>query len=273
MAIHFRAAFALSIATILAGCAGHGGTSITTPPANPYTFSGDWVAQTNGLTSVPVGKFIGALTAANGVISGTLVPMPGGSCTAVFTSPPTAVSGTVDSTGKLTITLPVTGGTATITAILGTNLNAPSTGTYQITGGTCPMTSTSMTIVEYAPVTGTYTGTFTDLAGLLGSNSSTITVSAVLLQSATPDAIGAFPVTGTVTTTGSCAVSFSLAGAYIWGGTLLGSGVLPGGSSQDLIGSFDPTAITSNPAVFDDAVVSTGCPNAPKSFGGPLTRQ
>ena len=221
-------------ALLTLGCGGVKPTGTTATPS-PYTFSGDWGANSTAIALVAVAQFVGDLTSSNGLVSGTLAP--------------------------------IGGGTATLTATLGSNLNTSVAGTYQIAGGSCPMPATPMTIAEYAPVTGTYSGMFSVLS--IPSNPNiNISVTAVLTQSPTPDAIGAFPVTGTVTTTGACATSFTLSGSYVWGGQLLG-----GSSPQQFIGSFDPTASTSTFTFLSESVASPGCPNAPQIFAGSLTRQ
>jgi len=252
-------------ALLTLGCGGVKPTGTTATPS-PYTFSGDWGANSTAIALVAVAQFVGDLTSSNGLVSGTLAPIGGGTCSALLL-PPASASGTVDSVGHLTITMPAGGGTATLTATLGSNLNTSVAGTYQIAGGSCPMPATPMTIAEYAPVTGTYSGMFSVLS--IPSNPNiNISVTAVLTQSPTPDAIGAFPVTGTVTTTGACATSFTLSGSYVWGGQLLG-----GSSPQQFIGSFDPTASTSTFTFLSESVASPGCPNAPQIFAGSLTRQ
>ena len=116
-------------------------------------------------------------------------------------------TGTLDANNNLTLTAPITAGsstgTATITATLGSNPQTLADASIQIVGGgSCAMPATPSTIAQFAPVTGTYTGTFnvpnTGNVPVAGTN---ITVTAVLTQSTTANASGQYPITGTVNVT------------------------------------------------------------------------
>lgn len=263
-----RFALLLPFAALL-GC----GSTAPISPASNYSFSGDWgIRATTNITTVPITQFLGVLSASGGVVSGSLTPLGnvGTACFAPSLTPIT-VSGTVDSSGNLTVTLPVAGGTATLTAAVSSNPDTLATGTYQIVGGTCAMSSNSMAISQYAPLNGTYTGTF-NIPNSYGlpSPGTAITVTAVLAQSTAANANAQFPITGTVTTTGACATSFTLSSSsVVWGGGLIGIG-----ASTILGGDFDPTGSTTQVAVFTNETASANCPySSSQIFDGPLTRQ
>jgi hypothetical protein len=123
-----------------------------------------------------------------------------------------AVTGTLDSNNNLTLTVPFGGslGTATITATLGSNPQTLADGSYQVTGGSCALPATAMTIAQYAPTNGTYSGTFGVATASSAVAATDVTVTVILSQSTTPGSNGAYPVSGTYTITGNCTDSGSI---------------------------------------------------------------
>ena len=177
------------------------------------------------------------------------------------------MTGTLSSSGNLVLTVPISGGTATLTATLGSTLQTFVTGTWQIVGGSCAMPSTSMAINQFAPVTGTYVGTLTSS---LGSPTVSSTITAVLTQSAAPDAEGQFPLTGTVTSNGVCNGTRPLVAEVVSGNgisTVLGGFTFPASS---VTGAFLPNGATIQVAVV--GIDDLNCLLAP-TLDGTLTRQ
>src|ERR1039458_1707132 len=205
----------LRIALLLPAAALIGCTLPSTPPTDSEPASGNWLVSYYGSGVLPqVSGFVGALQFSSGSISGILTPEPPPNPTGLLlptctTFAPTAVTGMIDASNNLTLSLPIGGGTATITATIGSNPETPATGSFQIAGGTCAMSAASMTITEYAPVTGTYTGSFTNM-----QNGTASPVTAVLTQSTTANGNGVFPLTGTVSLTGACNASFAVDSSY-----------------------------------------------------------
>jgi hypothetical protein len=248
-----------------------GAPTIAYTPASPATItaglSGSWLISANytfpngsfQYNYPPVGGFGGLLQFSSGTVSGTLTPyvFPS-SCTVPS---PTAVTGTIDANNNLTLTLPVGGGTATITATLGTNPLALVDGSFKVVGGFCAMPATPMTVAQYTPVTGAYTGTFSvpnsDGAPTSGT---TITLTTILTQSSTPNANGFYPVTGTFTVTGACTDSGSFTGLTA------GGGGIDNLASPDLVGSVSP----SGDGIYDAVFSSTKCSI---TYQGSLVRQ
>jgi hypothetical protein len=190
----------------------------SSPPSPSTPAIEDWgVFTTSSSSTQPVIAFNGALQISNGLITGIMEASTNPIEAPCAIVSPVAVNGTLSSGNSITISLPVAGGTATITATLGANLQTLVNGTYQIVGGSCAMPETPMTIAQYAPISGTYTGTFSGTTGgpVLTGN---FTVTAVINQSTTPSA-GEFPFTGTLTVTGSCSISTIPISGYVFGGS------------------------------------------------------
>jgi hypothetical protein len=268
---------------ITANLSGNWGAGITYNPNNFET-----VLLPNGTPETvyvtpPVTGFAGPLQFSNGSVTGTLNLSFGGSngATCQHCNGSSAVfTGTLDANNNLTLTAPITGGsstgTATITATLGSNPQTLADASFQIVGGgSCAMSATPGIITQYAPVTGTYTGTFngsgTGNVPFAGTN---ITVTAVLTQSTTANASGQYPLTGTVNVTGACSESIILTPGTVQGGFIdsasidTASGTLIGPA---LTGSSDPTASTILDAAFDDGTNwSSPCY---RNYQGTLTRQ
>jgi len=184
---------------------------------------------------------------------------------------PIAVTGTVDSSGNLTITLPVAGGTATLTAALSTNPETEATGSYKIVGGTCAMPPTAMQIAQYAPLNCTYTGTFNEYNSSGQPVAGTVSaITAILAQSITPNSNDQYPVTGMVTVTGACTATFTLSNSIVWGGVLEASDP---SFSYTFGGASDPTATTLQ-SFFISENSSASCPfTYNQVFIGVLARQ
>jgi hypothetical protein len=270
--LHFsRGAFlALPLAAIL-GC---GSSPTASAPAQYLNVNGNWEAlglqspPTVGLTT-PIAAFMGALQSTNGTVTGTLRAFDASNflnpCVA-FTQD-LAATGTLTPAGNFVVTVPISNGTATLTATLSANLQTFTQGSWQIVGGACAMPSTPMAITQYAPVTGTYTGTLT----AYGTTTSTA-ISAVLTQSTTPDLDGRFPLTGTVTAPGICSGTFSLIPEVVSGNGIYTTNTGTLAPAAELTGAFLPDAST-----FQTAVVNIygtlGLNCSAGVFSGPLTRQ
>jgi hypothetical protein len=273
-------------------------TAPTTPPPAPASpapitanLSGNWEADITynpnyfvtyfsnfgpsiGYTPLVTG-FGGSLQFSNGAVTGTLTSYINqeASCYGQYIVDNTAtvaVTGTLDASNNLTLTVPVARGTATITATLGSNPQTLADGSFQIVGGDCPMSATPMTIAQYAPVTGTYTGTFNEAYS--GDNvpfsGTDITVTAVLTQSTTANSSGIFPLTGTLNVTGACTGSIPLPSGTVQGSNVWSSNV---GAGLGLIFSSDPTASTLTSTFYDVGTNFSG--PCRSGYQGTLVRQ
>jgi hypothetical protein len=212
-----------------------------TPTANAaFEFGGNWMAIAPGSPSspatlpTPIAEFTGALQFSGSSVTGTLRAFdPDFSNQCVSLTQDLPVTGTLDASNKLTLTVPISGGTATITAAIA-NSYTYMNGTWQILGGACAMPTTSIVIAHYAPVTGTYTGTLNTLSipnfTIVPGTATTIT--AVLTQSAASNADGQFSLTGTLTASGACSGSFTI------NETVSGGAILPTFSPQNTLTAY-----------------------------------
>jgi hypothetical protein len=181
-------------------------------------------------------------------------------------------TGTLSATGNFVLTFPISGGTATLTAALPQNLHTLIPGTWVISGGACAAPSTTISIMQYPVVSGTYKGTF-NVLNLNTSPPSAVpgtatAITAVLNQSAISNADGQFPLAGTITLTGACAASFSFTDGIVFGDGILShppSG--PVGTQGDFIGGMDPTGVTIY-GTFDGLTICNSQP-----YQGTLTLQ
>ena len=234
-------------AGLLAGC------GVTpTPPASitsSLNLTGDWVALAApsplGSTNVPtpVADFVGALQSSKGTVTGTFRALSTNFPQCVSFTQDLTVSGTIDVNNKVTLTVPIAGGIATITATIA----IPQTytpGTWQIVGGPCAMPSTSIQMAQFAPATGTYTGTLNvvDTTNHLPIAGTATAVTASLQQDTTPNGDGQFPLSGTIVATGACNANLTITDEVVSGGLfmqtppahplafLLFGGILPAGT-------------------------------------------
>jgi hypothetical protein len=206
-----------------------GSSSSPSTPASAYlNLTGDWVAlapaipSTPGALPSPITDFMGALQSSGGTVIGTLHAISPVFPQCVSFTQDLQASGTIDPNGELTLTVPIAGGTATITATIVTP-ESYSNGTWQITGGDCAMPATAISIAQFAPATGTYTGILNVLnttTGLPVAGTAT-NVTAALIQSTTPNAHGQFPLSGTITATGACTGTFPIANEVVAGGVFI----------------------------------------------------
>jgi hypothetical protein len=203
------------------GCSVSGGPTNSSPGGTYLSLTGNWGIlgyNSTGLAA-PILEFTGALQSTGSSVTGTLRALDingllGTPCVALTQD--LAATGTLDTSGNLTLTVPISGGVATIKVALSSNLHSPITqGSYQIVGGACAQGATTAFIDQYASATGTYVGTLTPLG-----SSSTTSATVTLTQSLTPDADGLFALSGTVVLTGACNASFSFTGGTVTGGDI-----------------------------------------------------
>ncbi len=280
--------FASVAALFLLAVAGCGGTSVLPPskpivPPAPVTPSvlaalpGDWialvkpVAATTPVLPTPIASFSGALTVTGTTITGTFrafAPDFAGSCPSLTAALP--VSGTLDANNNLTLTGTVSGGTVTITAALPQNLHAYIPGSYQIVGGTCPVPATAIDLAQFAPVTGTYTGTYNanDPATNAPIPDSATTITAVLTQSTIPSVDGDFLLTGTVTSKGACTGQLPIDTGSVSGGGIFSHSLL---GTSSVVGSFNGAINPSATTLIGNFYLLRTCPN--QVYLGTLIRQ
>ncbi|HEV2618366.1 MAG TPA: hypothetical protein VGU23_00340 [Acidobacteriaceae bacterium] len=270
MASKFRTVMWIPLAALL-GC----GMTPTSNPSGPSTasLSGDWLAlalpnPSNLQLPTPIVEFSGSLQFNGSSIAGILHAADPEINPCVSFTQDLQATGTIDSSNHLSLTIPISGGVATITATLPSNPMTYIPATWQIIGGACAMPATSISLAQFAPVTGTYTGTFNAYSGppVAIVPGSATAISAVLTQSTTPNADGQFPLSGTITASGACSGSFTLTNEVVSGG---GIGPSLGFPTPPLVftGAIEPTGTTLMGAFFS----LTNCNS--QAYSGRLTRQ
>lgn len=254
----------------ICGCGSPGNTAasiVSVPPSvtGNWELAGTPVAGSTTLPA-PIAAFFGSLSSTGTMVTGIMRVLPAlaNPCVAITQDLP--VTGTISNSNLLILTIPIAGGTATLSAQLGTTLQTSTPATYTVSGGTCAMAATAGNMSQFAPVTGTYTGTLSQAVPATGP---VINVSATLVQSSMPNADGLFPLSGSVVVSGTCVTTFTFADGTVTGNNVnnfyaltspLPSGILRGATT--------PTAATLQASL---ALYVPGCLNT--FFNGPLTRQ
>jgi hypothetical protein len=257
---------ALLTLAVLGGCGSS--PAPTTPPATYLAISGNWEFITSApLLSLPVSNFTGALQSSGGTVTGTLhaLDLINFMSPCVTLNQDLPATGTLDTSGNLTLNVAISGGTAVIKSVLTSNLQFPATGSYVITGGACAQASATSLANQFLPITGTYTGTLT-----VSGTSSTTAATAVLTQSTTPNADGLFPLSGTIMLAGpACNTTFSFTGGTVTGNAV---NLFHTAAYQSPDGDFNGASLPDGSALVSAAIstfTGTGC-----SFvQGPLKRQ
>jgi hypothetical protein len=274
---HLKLLAFLAAAFALTGCNGMT-SSMPTTPATP-TLSGNWQIQEGSLiTWPPKGvSLVGAMQNQGSQLTGTFY-------TNSVCSGPAVVdyTGSIDSMGNLNLaTMGVT------VQLLDTIPTAFATGT--LTAGALPSQSpVCNAILGNAPAIGTQiaslTGTFTgpvDVSPTLPTSPGTVT--ATLTQSATPNASGQFPLSGTVTfTSGTCSISTPVAGTISGLGLTLATPANPISAETVSLSAATshtasqiattPTQLGTTGFIFTPAPCST-IPSSSATYFGTLTRQ
>jgi len=249
-----------------------------TPSPTTGTLSGNWSvnAAVYPTTILAVTGFGGPLQFSGSSVTGTLSPYatftnsnpancfytayPNYTATGIAVGP-AAFTGTLDSSNNLTLTAPLAGGTATITATLSGNPQTFASGSYQIVGGPCATPATAMTLAQYAPISGTYSGTFNDgQGGNVPGSAPNLTITATLTQSTAANSSGEYPITGTLKVAGTCSETTSFTGFVSGSGFFSTTGAAP-----SFTGNSDPTASS----LYYAALLDTTC----NYTQGTLTRQ
>lgn len=220
-----RPAFLL-LSLLLAGCA-----STTVPPTTPAPtypdVTGNWQFNVqfpnppNFTTSV-ITSLSGSLASSGATVTGVLRARALTLTPCVSTETDIPVTGTVDHAGNLSLTAPISKGTATL-SVTANALLPILTGTFQVDGGACTFPAGNLSAAQIGNLTGTYTGTLTQVIIPPGSGTTpapTLAVTASLTQSATPDGHGVYPLTGTITTTGACTSTIPITNGIVTGETV-----------------------------------------------------
>lgn len=197
------------LAGLLSGCSAANpiavnaaATSTTAPAARSYAAAaGNW--KFTPAAGSRMAAFAGSLTVSGTTLAGTLHPLAAACAGSTAAFP---VTGSIDASNHVAITsTDFAGGALSITGDLAPDNHSLLNPTITVTSGACigtkatlqPRVTGSATAQQFQPVTGNYTGTFTDSSGV------TLAVSASLSQPTTPDANGVYHLTGSATFPGN----------------------------------------------------------------------
>ncbi|MGB7265610.1 MAG: hypothetical protein WBC92_08865 [Terracidiphilus sp.] len=265
----------------LAGCGSSPATSIVTPAAPDLT--GNWQIQsdvTSNIVPPPGVVLFGALESTVSQVTGTFRFANLGQPTQCGLDVVVSVSGSVDSKNNLTLTssaMPNGTTVKVLLAITGSQQPYSGTGSIEVDGPTCTFPSTGAIGEQVQNASGTYTGTLTPGTLVSPGSGASATVSLALIQSASPQADGRFPATGSFNyTVGTCTGSASLSGTSSGVGIILSSTSAPPANLQivSFVGTTNATATTIAASVLElaPAPCSTD-PSSIANYTGTLTRQ
>jgi hypothetical protein len=157
----------------------------------------------------------GSLTrAVNGSVSGIFRLSPAPAC--LSGNGDLAISGGADAQGQLHLSsAPVDGAIWTLTGQLSTDGKMLTAGTVSLGGGACPTITASAAGTFYTPISGIYSGSFTDTHGV------TVPVSTTLTQTSAPDPNGQYHLAGNATfPSNSCFTSPAVTDSLVTGSAL-----------------------------------------------------
>ena len=172
------------------------------------------------LPSNPILVLSGSLSSSGSAVSGTLRAQSLSISPCVGRTANLAFTGTLDTAANLTLTAPISGGVATLSLNVGPSLLPIRSGTYQVVGGPCAQTSIAIFAYQVPNITATFTGTLTEVLPPPTGTAPTVDVTAALVQAATPNSDGQYPLSGTVAFTGACTSTLAFSQGVIYGSEL-----------------------------------------------------
>jgi len=272
-----RAWFAIYWAAMtMAGCSAPPATISVSPTPD---LTGNWQIQSNVDTSQipPAGVLlVGALQNTGSQVSGTFRFSNLAQPAQCGLDQVVTVTGSLDSKNNLALTSSALPNGNTVKIALAINAaQAPYySGTIEVDGTACTFPSTTALGAQIANATGTYTGTLPPGTVITPGTGPSAMVSLAFTQSATPQADGQFPVTGTLNyTVGTCSGSVSLSGTISGVGLILSTpGGLLASPQASFIGGVSPAATSISAGSFysDPAPCSTD-PTSSATYSGTLT--
>jgi hypothetical protein len=219
--------------------------------------SGNWAItpqisdQISGPVSSPSGQQSGPI--ALPTASGSLTRAVNGSVNGIFRLSPApaclpangdlAISGDADAQGQLHLSsAPINGAVWSLTGQLATDGKMLTAGTVSLGGGACPTVTASAAGTFYTPISGTYSGSFTDTHGV------TVPVSTTLTQTSAPDPNGQYHLAGNATfPSNSCFTSPAVTDSLVTGNALSATYSQQQGSDTSTVtaaGTFSSDATT-----------------------------
>ncbi len=184
-------------------------------PASAIAVAGNWQFASTDAVASKLPMLSGELTGTSAAITGVLHSDATADCVAPAASIP--VKGSANAANLVTLTgAGVAGGTLKVTGTLAADGKSLSNAAYTVVGGSCAFTAKAQAVADaYSPITGTYTGNFSD------ANGQVIAIVANLSQTPGSDPNGNFQLSGTATFPNNpCFVSpVSIANSQVTGGS------------------------------------------------------
>ena len=192
MPMHHRSPLFASLfllPALLTGCAANS-TTTGNPAPLAAMVTGNWQISSSATAAVRLPAISGVLSGTSVAATAILHSQSAAACIAPASS--LEVSGSADKNGLVTLAGPLAGGSLTITGTLSADGKSLTGASYNVAGGSCGFAKAAdATAQAYMPISGTYTGSFTDADGQIA------TVTATLNQSADANGDGNFTLTGT----------------------------------------------------------------------------
>jgi hypothetical protein len=207
--LHARLCLSVLLATmalVLTAC-----PAMTDGPQTTLT-PGNWsVTATSSNSEVGTFKVGGNLTQSGNALSGSMYVV-GSMCFDV--SQPVAFTGTVSGTDVTLTSADVNGQVFSVTAT--STDSSTLSGTYTVTGGCAGSDSGTATASAVLSISGTWSGP------VIGAGGPSVTLSMTLAQGTVASSDGSFPLTGTLTYSGSsCSVSGTITNGFVAGSYIL----------------------------------------------------
>lgn len=178
----------LAMPLLLAGCENN--LTAAPPSSNAVFVPGNWQISSTAAAASHLPQLSGELSGTSAAITGVVHSDSTSAC--VPPTSPIAITGSASPKALVTLTgQNVAGGTLTITGTLAADGKSLSAASYNVTGGTCAFAQPAVAVAQqYSPISGNYTGTFSDADGPL------ITIQATLNQSPDADGDGNYTLSG-----------------------------------------------------------------------------
>jgi hypothetical protein len=156
---------------------------------------GNWEMHSTSTQAVSLPEIAGSFSTSNGAVTGVFHTLAPNACMTTTTYVPAA--GSIDAQGNVALTSSAFNGSVLkLTGQLSADGKTLSNANYFVSGGSCGFpvvagaATVPMTATQYAAISGTYVGTFTD------SDGDALSVTANLTQTDSPDANGVYHLSG-----------------------------------------------------------------------------
>ncbi len=181
---------ALALSSTLLGCSGG---LVPTAAVSSIAVNGNWQLSSSATAAAKLPVISGELSGSGANIAGIFHSSAASTCIA-----PTSVfelTGAADAKNAVTLTgANVAGGTLTVSGTLAADGKSLTGASYNVVGGSCAFAqAATATAQAYAPISGTFNGSFSDPDGHL------LDVSAALSQTPASDTSGNYQLSGTGT--------------------------------------------------------------------------